>query len=263
MKIIYLKEMKMNIKNLLIWSISVGAIGFACILLYQSMQGDMEEMADAFSNMGAFSDAFGMSTLSIATLKGYFATEVGTVHGLGSAMFAAIISIGILSREEENHTGEFLYALPVSRTKVITAKGLCIISMLALFTVICAIWYIIGFIALGEEMPVSEFMAFMARQFIMNLEIGAIAFCISAVSSKNQMGLGLGISLMFYVYDLIGRVVPDLKDYLFIGPFSYANASEIFSGIKPSVSAFITGIVIIIFTSAAAYFIYSKRDLAS
>ena len=136
---IFLKELKMNLRMLLIWSLAVGGMGLACILLYSSMEGEMKEMADAFSHMGSFSDAFGMSTLSIATLKGYFATEVGAVHGLGGSMFAALISAGMLSKEEELHSGEFLYSFPVSRKKIVAAKSLCILVMIVLFTVICGL----------------------------------------------------------------------------------------------------------------------------
>jgi ABC-2 type transport system permease protein len=263
MKTILIREIKLNFKNFLIWSISVGLMGLSCILLYQSMEGDMKDMADMFSNMGAFSDAFGMSTLSIATLTGYFATEVGTVHSLGSAMFAAILSIDILSKEEDKHTGEFLFSLPVSRSRIVAAKGICITILLVLFTLICALFYIAGFIYLKEELPATEFTLFMTRQLLMNLEIAAMCFGISAISGKSRMGMGLGIALMFYVYDLIGRVVPDLKDYLFIGPYSYANASEIFSGIEAGVSAFIMAAVVMIIAVLFAFAFYEKRDLAS
>ena len=131
------QEFRLNLKSLLIWSLTVGGLGLICVLMYTSMEGDVADMADTFSQMGAFSDAFGMSTLSIATVKGYFATEVGTVHGLGSAMFAAFFASCMLSKEEDGHTGEFLFSLPVSRAKVITAKGLTILTDLFLFTVIC------------------------------------------------------------------------------------------------------------------------------
>ena len=218
MKTILLKELKLNIKNFLIWSLAVGGMGLACIMMYSSMEGEIKDMADAFSNMGAFSDAFGMSTLSIASIKGYFATEVGTVHGIGSAMFAAIIAIGILSKEEEGHSGEFLLSLPVSRSKVVIAKGLCVAAMLVAFTIVCTILYIIGFTALGEELPATEFFTFMGMQLLMNFEIAAICFAISSISGKNRMGLGIGIAMICYFYDIIGRVVPDLKDYLFVGP---------------------------------------------
>ncbi len=263
MKHILRREFLLNLKTFLIWSLSVGIMGLACILMYQSMEGDMKEMADMFSNMGAFSDAFGMSTLSIATLEGYFATEVGTVHGLGSAMFAAILAIDIISREEDRHTGECIFALPVSRSKVIAAKGICISIMLILFTAICAIFYVCGFVYLGEEVPVPEFSAFMLKQLLMNVEIAAICFGISAISGKSKMGTGLGLALVFYVYDLMGRVVPDLKEYLFIGPYSYANASEIFSGAAVDVTALIVAFVVIICSVLFAFWVFGKRDLAS
>lgn len=262
MRAVFLKELKVNAKQLLIWAFSVGILGFICILMYESMQGDMKEMADMFSNMGAFSDAFGMSTLSIATLKGFFATEVGTVHGLGGGMFAAILAIGIIATEEEHHTGEFLLSLPVSRKKVVFAKGACVLVMLAAFTVICAVLYMIGFAVLKEEIPLKEFLLFMGRQFLMNLEIAGICFFISSLTGKVNMGLGLGLALIFYAFDLMGRVVPDLKDYIFLSPYSYANASEIFAGSGDPAKGIITAFVIIVLSVFAAFSVYDRRDLA-
>ncbi|MCR4640874.1 MAG: ABC transporter permease [Lachnospiraceae bacterium] len=263
MKRVFLNECKMNIRTFLIWSLVVGGLGFFCITLYESMQGDMENMADAFSKMGAFSDAFGMSTLSIATIEGFFATEVGTVHGLGSAMFAAILAIGILSKEEEGHSGEFLFSLPLSRKKVLAAKGLCVFAALLGFTLVCTALYIAGFAFLGEELPVKEFALFMSGQFLMNVEIAAVCFAISALSGKNRMGLGIGIALIFYLYDIIGRVVPDLKDYIFVGPFSYANASEIFSGAEIRTAAVVIGIAVALLAAVSAFVCYERRDLAA
>ncbi len=74
MKAIFQRELKLNLVQFLVWSLAVGLLGLSCILMFTSMEGEVMEMADAFSNMGAFSDAFGMSTLSIATMKGFFST---------------------------------------------------------------------------------------------------------------------------------------------------------------------------------------------
>ena len=263
MKHILEKELKLNLKSFIIWSLSVGLLGLACILLYSSMQGEMKDMADAFSNMGAFSDAFGMSTLSIATLKGYFATEVGAVHGLGGGMFAAILAIGIISKEEEGHSGEFLFSLPVSRTKVLIAKALCVAVYLVFFTVICGLLYALGFAALGEELPTAQFMTFMGRQMLMNFEVAGICFGISALSWKNRMGMGIALAMFFYFYDVIGRVVPDLKDYLFVGPYSYVNAAEIFTGADTPVTAICIAAAVTVCCVFFAFYYYNKRDLAS
>ena len=256
-------ELKLGFKTLLIWSLSVGLMGLVCILLYTSMDGDMAAMADTFSNMGAFSDAFGMSTLSIATIGGFFATEVGTVHGLGSAMFAAILAAVILSKEEDGHTGEFLYSLPVSRGNAVTAKCLSVLINLVAFTVVCGALYVLGFVMLGEAVPWKELLIYLGRALLMNIEIAAVAMVISAASSKNRLGAGLGLALIFYAYDLIGRVVPDLKDYLFVGPFSYSNASEIFAGKETPTLAIVLALALVVVAMVSTYTIYLKKDLAS
>ncbi|MCR4748246.1 MAG: ABC transporter permease [Lachnospiraceae bacterium] len=255
-------ELKLNLKSLLIWSLSVGGLGFICLLMYTSMDGEMMDMADTFSNMGAFSDAFGMSTLSIATINGFFATEVGTVHGLGSALFAALLSTVLLSKEEDAHTGEFLFSLPLSRGNIVLAKLISLLIELTLFTLICGVMYILGFAVLKENISWNEMMIFLGSMLFMNIEISAIGLIVSACSARNRMGVGLGLALIFYSYDLIGRVVPDMKDYLFVGPFSYTNASEIFAGKEMPAEAMITAAAVTVIALFTSFAVYMKKDLA-
>ncbi len=261
MKAVFRREVKSNMKLFLIWTLAVGGIGLVCILMYESMQGDMKELADSFSQMGAFSDAFGMSTLSIATVKGFFATEVGTVHGLGSGMFAAVLAIGILSGEEEGHTGEFLFSLPLKRRGVVAVKGLFVLLGLTAFTVITGLLYSLGFLILGEDLPAGEFLAYMAGALLMNIEIAAFCLVLSSLSGKNRMGLGIGIALIFYLFDLLGRVIPVMKDYLFLGPYSYANAPEILSGKSLPAGGMLLAGGLILAGVGFTFYWYDRRDL--
>ncbi len=256
-------EFKQNMKALFIWSIAVGGLGFMCICLFTSMEGSMKELSESFSNMGMFSDAFGMSTLGIGTIAGYFATEVGTVHGLGSAMFIAVIATTILSKEEDGHTGEFLYSLPVSRVKAITAKILSILSCIIIFTAIACVFYELGFVFIKEQPDAGKFAFFMLSELLMNIEIAMICIAFSAFVKKNMLGTGLGIILLFYFFDLVGRVIPNLKDMLVLGPYSYANASEIFSGKTVGAAPYIIGAFVTILSVFLAYGRYTKKDLAS
>lgn len=111
--ILYKHEMKMNRKSLCIWTLSVGLLCFGCILLYTSLEDSIQGIADSFSDMGAMSAALGMDKMSLATLKGYYATEIAMMHSLGGAMFAAILGTGLLAKEESGHTAEFLMQLEV------------------------------------------------------------------------------------------------------------------------------------------------------
>ena len=260
---IYKHELKLGWKNLLIWGICVGGMSFACILLFSSMEESMKDMAESFASMGAFSEAFGMTQLSIATLAGFFATEVGTIHTLGGAMFAAVISTVMLSKEEDGHTSEFLYTLPVSRGKALTAKWVAIGTEILAFNLGCTCLYLTGFAILGEEMPMKEFFLYMLMQVMMQLELAAVCYALSAVFKKNKLGVGLGTVLLFYAYDLIARVVPDLEKYKSVGPFSYANAADILSTGEIQTGAAVFGAVVLVLGLVVAGFVYGRRDLAA
>ena len=263
MSTIYKHEMKILYKTLLIWTLAVGGMCFVCILLFNSMKEEMEGMAESFSQMGAFADAFGMSQLSIATLEGFYSTEVGTVHSLGAAMFAAIISMIMLSKEEDGHTSEFLFTLPVSRGKVITSKLIAVITNVIIFNVISVGAYTLGIVILGEDIDFYRFFLYHGMQLLMHLEIAGICFGLSAFMKKNKLGLGLGIVMIFYAYDLMSRVIPDLSDYKILSPFSYSNAADIFSTGQVEVPALVLGIVVMAVCVIAAYIRYGKKDLAA
>ena len=263
MSTIYKHEMKLLYKTFFIWTVAVGGLCFVCILLFNSMKGEMEGMADSFSQMGAFTDAFGMSQLSIATLEGFYATNVGTVHSLGAALFAAIISMVMLSKEEDGHTGEFLFTLPVSRAKVITAKLMTVITNVVIFNVISVGAYMLGIVLLGEEIDFGRLLLYHGMQLFMHLEVAGICFGLSAFMKKNKLGLGLGVVMIFYAYDLMARVIPDLSDYKLFSPFSYSNAADILSTGEVEGSAFILGMVLMVVCVVFAYVNYGKRDLAA
>ena len=113
------------------------------------------------------------------------------------------------------------------------------------------------------RLPDMPFMRkFMVRQMLMNFEVAGICFAISSLSWKNRMGMGIALAMLFYFYDVIGRVVPDLKDYLFVGPYSYVNAAEIFTDADTPVKAIVLGIIVTVCGVIFAFWYYNKRDLA-
>ena len=131
------------------------------------------------------------------------------------------------------------------------------------FTVICGLLYQVGILLVGEQGLGREYLIFMASQLLMNIEVASVCFLISACSKKNKLGIGIGVAMILYVYDLMARVIPDLKDAIFLSPFSYANATEIFAQTGDHAGALICGGAIILVSAIAAGVIYTRRDLAS
>ncbi|MGZ7142573.1 ABC transporter permease subunit, partial [Streptococcus pyogenes] len=99
--ILLLHELKENRKSLLIWSLTIGLICYGSILLYDSVAGQLSQVADLYANMGEITKALGMDKVSLATLDGYYATEIILMFALGSAMFAAMTGVNSLAKEEE------------------------------------------------------------------------------------------------------------------------------------------------------------------
>ena len=260
---LYKHEMKMSFKTLLIWTLCVGGMCFGCILLYGSLEDSIQEMADAYSNMGAMSAALGMDKMSLATLRGYYATEIAMMHGLGGAMFAAILGSGVVSKEEAGHTSEFLNTLPIGRGSILLQKYLALFSNLLLFNLVCTALYLLGFVLMGEEINGKEMALYHLASAIMQIEIGSICFMISAFVKRNLMGAGLGIAIMLFAVDMMCRIVPAIENLKYVTPFYYSNASDIFTDGRINGTMLAIGVGITVVSVVVAVIRYQKKDLAA
>lgn len=256
-------ELKSGWKAFAIWVLSVAGMGFLCILLFTSMEESIQDVASSFADMGAFSAMFGLSELSMATLSGFFATEIGVIHALGSAMFAASIATVILSKEEANHYGEFTFSLPVAKSKIVIGKYLSLLIRAVMFSLICAFVYFLGAACISGDLDVKKTIVFMCMQCVMNIEIMSVCFLISAFSKTNKLGIGIGVAMLLYMLDLLSRAIPKLSDVKLLTPFSYSNSTDIFLGREFNALAIGFGIAVIVIASVAGIAVYTKRDLAS
>lgn len=258
---LYKHEMKMNAKSLFIWTLCVGLICFGCMILYTSLEDSMQGIADSFSDMGAMSAALGMDKMSLATLKGYFATEIAMMHSLGGAMFAAILGIGLISKEESAHTTEFLNVFPITRKTIITSKYLALVSNIFLCNLTCAVLYCIGFFVMKDTISIKEMLLYHAMAFFMHLEIGSLCFLISAFTRKAAIGTGLGITLLLFAADMMCRIVPSLENLKYLTPFYFSNAADLFTSGMPDSAMLMIGAGILVCSYICALFLYEKRDL--
>ena len=221
---LYRHEMKMNLKSLIIWTLCVGGMCFGCILLYTSLEDSLQEIADAYANMGAMSTALGMDKMSLATLTGFYATEIAMMHGLGGAMFAAILGTGMLSKEEAGHTSEFLNVFPIGRGQIVIEKYLALLSNILLFNLVCALLYVLGFV---------------------------------------MMGAGLGLVILLFAADMMCRIIPAIENVKYLTPFYSSNGADIFTNGEIDGGMLAIGIGMLCAAFVAAFLKYGKKDLAA
>ena len=165
-------ELKQGWKSLAVWTASIGFFIIICVFLYPEMKGEMEDMNEMFSSMGAFSSAFGMDRLNFGTLIGFYATECGNILGLGGAFFASLIAVSSLAKEEKEHTAEFLFAHPISRKKILTEKLTSVLFQLLILNVIVFLFSVGSISLIGEEILWKEICLQLRRsRLTLNYEI--------------------------------------------------------------------------------------------
>ncbi len=261
---LFLHELKMNRISFIVWFISVAALCGGCIFLFPLVEESMAETAEAFSAMGGFSAAFGMDKLSIATLEGFFGTEIGTVYALGGGMFAAMTGISLLSKEEGGHTAEFLHTLPMGKCSIVTSKLLALVSIITVFDLLNFGVFAGSIAILGEDVNMVSLTMYMLAQYFCQLEIAIICFALSACLKRTQIGVGLGFALIMYVLDLMSRITSEMESLKYITPFYYANATDIFvSEGDLNITLIAIGMAITVIAIISAYTVYNKRDIAA
>ena len=232
------------------------------VFLYPEMKSQMGDLNEMFSSMGSFSDAFGMNEMNFGTLTGYYATECSNVLGLGGAFFAALCAVGILSKEEKGKTAEFLLTHPISRARVVTEKLIAVlIQIIALNLVVYAV-SAASMAAIGEDIPWAEFNLLHLAYFIMQFELAGICFGISAFMRKSSIGLGLGLAAMMYFLNIIANITESAEFLKFITPFGYCDGAAIVNDLTLDGAKIAIGIGIGIACIIAAYFRYTKKDIA-
>ena len=261
---LYRHELKLNRMSFVIWLVGVLAMSAGCIFLFPMIDDSMAEMSDAFASMGGFSAAFGMDKLPITTREGFFGTEIGTIFALGSGMFASLIGISSLSKEESCHTAEFLHTLTLSRSGIVAGKLLSILAFLAAFDVI-ALGVFVGSAALiGESLSLKCLSGYIAAQFAGQTEIASVCLALSALSRKSGFGLGIGTALVLYVLDIVARITEQADFLKYITPFSFSNATDVFVN-KGSIETvpLCIGLCVTAISIAAAFAVYRRRDIAA
>ena len=258
---VILHELKRGKIPFIIWCAAISFMLAVSVMVYPEMKGEMDQMNDMFSSMGAFTSAFGMDKLNFGTLTGYYVIECGNVLGLGGAFFAAICAAGILSKEEKERTSEFLYTHPVSRTRIVTEKLISVVIRVIALNIIVFAVAAGATAAIGENVPWKEVCLIHAAYLILQLEIAGICFCLSSFMTKGSAGAGIGIAALMYALNVLSNITESLKFLKYVTPYGYCDGSDIVTNGSLDAVRIAAGAAICAVCVTAAYLIYTKKDL--
>lgn len=266
---IFKMEFKKGLKSLGLWSIVCILLTILFMSMFPSMKdnGMQELVSTKMDSMPeAILDAFNLKDVpDFSKLNEFFAYVFQYIVIAGS-IYAAMLGSKSLIKEESEGTIEFLYAQPVSRTKIVSMKILSSLALFYLFVILMAIASILVSIAVKPtDLKIIDLITDMKRMFSGFFLIGLVFMCagflVSVLIPHLRLATPISIGAFFVTYLLgtFSSMIDKLKFLKYFSPFHYAVPSEIvrngFEGINVMLALAISIVCI-----AITYFIYRKKD---
>lgn len=260
---IFFRELRANLKSLIIWSVIIVLLVIVGAAKFSAFAGNPEMLAVLDSMPPALLDAMSLRAFNLTTLSGFYGIMF-VYFGLMGAIAAAMWGSDIISKEERDKTVEFALVLPVSRSKVITAKALAALVNCIAFVLIT---WAVSLAAARSYSPDQVFFDFLALEMramftieLIFLAVGLLLGC-AMKQYKRSASTAVAIILATYFMSVMSGMQENLDFLKYFTPFKYYDAGELFRRGTMDPTYLLLSAAIIIICLIAAYWIYNKRDL--
>jgi len=260
---IFLRELKANLKSLVIWCIITALLIIIAVAKFSAFIGDTSMLAIIDSMPKPFLDAFNLRAFNLTTLTGFYGLMF-IYFSLMGAIAAAMWGSDMISKEECDKTVEFSLVLPVSRSRVVTAKVLaafvdCILLALDSWGV--------SYLAVQQFNPDAAFYSFLRLEILalfiivlIFLAVGVLLGC--ALKQYRRSGaIAVGIILGTYFISVISGLQKNPEWMKWLSPFKYFDSFSLLNTghLYPGFTLLSLGIIAV--CVVLAYVIYERRDL--
>ncbi len=260
---IFLRELKANLKSLLIWSGIILLLILIAVSKFAAFAGDPKMLTILDSMPKGLMEALSMNSFNLTTITGFYGIMF-IYFGLMAAISAAMWGSEIISKEERNKTVEFSLVLPVSRSRVVTAKALAALLNCILFVLIT--WGV-SILMVQKYTPDQAFYDFLALEmqgmFAIELIFLAIGLLLGCSMKRYKLSGSTAVSIILVTYFLSILVSMNEKlDFLkYFTPFKYFDAGEMYRTGQLDGTYLLLSAGVIVVCLVAAYWTYNKRDL--
>ncbi|MFZ5917980.1 MAG: ABC transporter permease subunit [Chloroflexota bacterium] len=260
---ILMRELKANLKSLIIWAVIVSLLVWVGVSKFSAYYNNPEMLAILDAMPQAMLDAFSLKALDLTTVSGFFGlmfTYFALLLGIAAAMWGS----DIISKEERDKTVEFALTLPVTRSRVVTAKTLAaLVNCIALLLITWGA----SLLSAQPYAPDARFYRFLAllmlAVFILELVFLAVGIFLGCAMKRYKVAGAVAVSLLLgtYFLSVISALSQDLDWLKYFSPFKYFDAVKLLN--ESSLDLVFVGLslAIIVLSMAGAYLTYARRDL--
>jgi ABC-2 type transport system permease protein len=260
---IFLRELRANLRSLLIWGGIVIGFIFIGITKFSAYEGNPEILEMLDSMPAALMEAFQFNAFNLTTITGFYGVMF-SYFSLIATISAAMWGSDIISKEERDKTVEFTLTLPITREKLITAKILA--AMVNCIGLLIIMW-VASLAAVAQYQPDSEFYDFllllMLSLFIIQmvfLSVGIFLGC-SMKQYKRASAVAVSVLLGTYFLSIISGLNENLSFLKYFSPFTYFNPVTLLNESTIEIGYVFLSLGIIAVLIMGGYYTYARRDL--
>lgn len=259
------RELQVNWRSLVVWSVSFASYNVLMFLIYPTiadmslvyseiMKALPREMLLAFNIHLDFAD----NILSFA------ATYTYLYFLLAGSIYAMILGASILSKEENDKTIEFLLAKPITRSTIVTAKMLCVAINVFLFNAFFALsTFVLMQIYQRAPYNIATFLWMVAGSLLVLYFFAAFGLALSVFVTKSRavLSLAMGTVMASFVLGVASEIAPRVHFLRYLSPFEYVDTARLL--VRGSIEA--RYLIIMVVGSgvlkALTYFFYNRKDI--
>jgi len=260
---IFVREVKANLKSLLVWGVIVVLFVVVGTSKFSAYFENPEMLAILDTLPPAMLAAFSFNALNLTTISGFLGIMF-TYYALMLGIAAAMWGSDIISKEERDKTVEFALTLPVSRSRVVTAKTLA--ALVNCIGLLLITWGATAFSAQPYK-PDSAFYKFLllcvAALFLMQLIFLAVGIFLGCAMKQYRRVSSLAVSALLgtYFLSILVGLNKDLDFLKYLTPFKYFDAVRMLNESRLNWAFVALSLAIVAAAMAGAYVTYARRDL--
>ncbi|MGV8082039.1 MAG: ABC transporter permease [Coriobacteriia bacterium] len=261
---LYLRELRAYRKPTLIWALSLSALVVIFLSLYPAFSKDVEAFQRVLESFPeAFRLAFSLNIGGFFTIFGFYGYLLGFAI-LAGAIQAMNLGVGVISKEVAGKTADFLVSKPISRSRIVTAKLLAVVSALVFTNVVfCAVSYGTALAVAGsEKFDAGTFLLLASTLLLVQLMFLALGMLFSVLlpKVKSVVGVALPTVFAFYIIGMIGEVLEN-DTFRYISPFRYYDTSYVIKHNALETKYLVIEAVFVVVAIVASYVIYLRKDV--
>ena len=262
----FVREIKVNFKSFLIWTLILISLFFIVFLMYPSIMSSenvqmMNEMLKIFPE--EMLKAFNMDISNIDTAFGWLKTEGFVFVLLITGIYSGILGSNILLKEENDKTIEYLNSLPVTRKKIVFNKIFSAMIYILLMILILGTFNFIG-LSIIEEFDKNLFILLSITPIFSSIVIFAVCLFISTFTHKTKktLGISLGIVFISYFLQIISEMSETTEFLKYISIFTLADIRNVIVNISINPIMVLLSIMFFIVFIVLTIIHYNHKELA-